>query len=36
MRTAAKATFIQIIVAIVVIAAIVWLAQSAPFLGAVE
>lgn len=36
MRSATKATFVQIIVAIIVVAAIIWLAQSAPFLGAVE
>ncbi|MFM8655715.1 MAG: hypothetical protein ACKOD5_01070, partial [Chthoniobacterales bacterium] len=36
MRPAAKATFVQIIVAILVVAAVIWLAQSAPFLGAVE
>jgi len=36
MRPAAKATFVQIIVATLVIAAVIWLAQSAPFLGAVE
>ncbi|MEY3481392.1 MAG: hypothetical protein RIQ71_2167 [Verrucomicrobiota bacterium] len=36
MRPAAKAAFVQIVVAVLVAAAVVWLAQSAPFLGAVE
>lgn len=36
MRPTAKATFVQIAVALVLVAALVWLAQSAPFLGAVE
>lgn len=36
MRPASKAAFVQIVVAVLVVAAIVWIAQSAPFLGAVE
>lgn len=36
MRPAAKATFVQIAVALALVAALFWLAQSAPFLGAVE
>lgn len=36
MRSAARATFVQITVAILVVAVLVWLAHSAPFLGAVE
>jgi uncharacterized membrane protein YdjX (TVP38/TMEM64 family) len=36
MRSAAKATFVQVAVALLLVAALVWLAQSAPFLGAVE
>ncbi|MBE2179579.1 MAG: TVP38/TMEM64 family protein [Chthoniobacterales bacterium] len=36
MKSAAKATFVQVLVAVALIAAIAWLARSAPFLGAVE
>jgi len=36
MRPAAKATLVQILVAVLVVAGVIWLAQSAPFLGAVE
>ena len=36
MKSAAKATFAQVLVAVALIAAIAWLGRSAPFLGAVE
>lgn len=36
MRRAAQATILQTVVALVLVAALIWLAQSAPFLGAVE
>lgn len=36
MKSAARATLVQVVVAVALIAAIVWLARSAPFLGAVE
>ena len=36
MKSAAKATFVQAVVALLVVAALVYVARSAPFLGAVE
>ncbi len=36
MRASIKATALQALVALAVVAALIWLAQSAPFLGAVE
>jgi uncharacterized membrane protein YdjX (TVP38/TMEM64 family) len=36
MRPSTKATFAQIAFAVLIVGALVWLAQSAPFLGAVE
>jgi uncharacterized membrane protein YdjX (TVP38/TMEM64 family) len=36
MRASIKATVVQAVVALAVVAALIWLAQSAPFLGAVE